>query len=847
MFYMYLAKIEIQGFKSFAAKTVLTFPAPEHSNRGVTAVVGPNGSGKSNISDAIRWSLGEQSMKSIRGKRFEDVIFFGSHSRSAVGMSEASLFFNNDDHGFPLDYSEVVITRRLYRNGESEYLINKNKVRLSDLILLLAQAHIGQRSYCIVSQGMIDAILTATPAERKGYFDDAAGIREYQLKRDASILKLNATKQNLAQSTLHVKELEPKIRFLERQMKRQAQRAELEERHRELISAYYASVWSEYDRKAESLRASHGRLEEFRTACEQKTESIQQKLSAYQKSHGTSAAADITGLQKDLDTLLVQKNTIHAALAVAQSQAVKHKENTSDAFLALRTNEISEDLQRLSEKYELLQKEINDLTEQEKNAAHDLAAYNQKHPQPPLASMDAVVNGLAAIAALEDQTAKHASHPKLLIFVTHVFTKLRSVIETARAVAGINTAKGEISENFAVSQERDSVLVRLYEVRARKERIEQECVSLESERNQKMRIADSLRVSGNSSSDRIASYQKELQSLDKSIHDIRLRLYNEYASGEEAKTALIHLQKELQGRQRELFSLQKEEHEARVELAKIEAKQEELFKTICDEFRVSKEKMDEFADDTKKLYAVFGAPQALADRDAAKQEIEKLKKTLESIGSVDQEALNEYGTIHERYLFLTKQMSDLEETMKKLENGIVELDQVMEERFVKSMKKINEKFQEYFSSLFDGGSARIVILNEQDEEGQEQEELVSGIDIEASPPGKKLKSISFLSGGERALTAIALLCAILYTNPSPFVVLDEVDAALDESNALRFAAILGDLARKTQFIVITHNRVTIHAAQVLYGVTMGDDGVSHIVSLDVMGLRGTIAQSSIGS
>lgn len=838
---MYLEKIEIQGFKSFATKTVLTFPEPENLNRGITAVVGPNGSGKSNISDAIRWVLGEQSMKSIRGKRSEDVIFFGSTSRSAVGMSEVSLYFNNEDHGFPIDYSEVVITRRLYRNGESEYLINKNKVRLSDLTLLLAQAHIGQRSYCIVSQGMIDAILTATPAERKGYFDDAAGIREYQLKRDASILKLNATEENLSQSTLHIKELEPKIRFLERQIKRQEQRAELEKEYNELISAYYASLWSEYETKAGQFRTSYNHLVGLRKECERVTDSLQRELSMYQQAQTREDKPDVSHLQQELDSFLLQKNTIHAALAVVQSKTSQQASNTADAFLSLRINEVSEELYRIKAKHVALQKEIMDLTSEEKRAANELFQYDRKNAKTPQASLETVVKDLASLVGMEEQAAEHESYEKLYSFLTRIFIRIRSIIETIRVSRAPH----------GVQEQRDSLLARLHEMRARKSRIEQECATIIVERDQKTEILRSLRATNTEKGDQDKAYEKELQILDDKIQHARSQLYQEYTQGEEAKESLIQLQKDLQERHGELSILQGKEHEARVELAKIEAKQEELIKTILDEFHISQEKRQEYVSDGKKIPALFGTPKDLTDREEAKREIEKLKKTLESIGSVDEEALSEYETIHERYQFLTKQVADLEETIKKLEQSITELDAIMEERFAKSMKKINEKFQEYFSSLFNGGNARIVILNapkkiaepEEDEDEQEQEEVVSGIDIEATPPGKKMKNISLLSGGERALTAIALLCAILSTNPSPFVVLDEVDAALDESNALRFATILGDLARKTQFIVITHSRVTIHTGQILYGVTMGDDGVSHVVSLDVKQASGTMAQS----
>ena len=203
---MYLKKLELIGFKSFAQKTTLEF------NRGVVSVVGPNGSGKSNIADAIRWALGEQSIKLLRGKRSEDVIFSGSSSKARLGMAEVSIHLDNEDRQMPVDYSEVVITRRVYRNGEGEYLLNNGPVRLQDIQLLLAKANFGQRSYSVIGQGMIDHILVASPAERKAFFDEAAGVRQFQIKREQAVSKLEQTEENLEQARMLLVEIEPHLR-----------------------------------------------------------------------------------------------------------------------------------------------------------------------------------------------------------------------------------------------------------------------------------------------------------------------------------------------------------------------------------------------------------------------------------------------------------------------------------------------------------------------------------------------------------------------------------------------------------------------------------------------------------
>jgi chromosome segregation protein len=206
---MYLEKIELQGFKSFAKRTILEFQKSEASRHSVTVIVGPNGSGKSNIADAIKWVLGEQSIKSVRGKKAEDVIFSGSEKKSRLGFAEVSLYLNNENRTGGIEYSEIVITRRLYRDGNSEYLLNKNPVRLFDIQLLIARAHFGQKSFSIISQGMIDSVLLATPLERKAFFDEAVGIKEHQIKKHQALNKLERSEEHLAQAKLLLQELAP--------------------------------------------------------------------------------------------------------------------------------------------------------------------------------------------------------------------------------------------------------------------------------------------------------------------------------------------------------------------------------------------------------------------------------------------------------------------------------------------------------------------------------------------------------------------------------------------------------------------------------------------------------------
>jgi chromosome segregation protein len=333
-----------------------------------------------------------------------------------------------------------------------------------------------------------------------------------------------------------------------------------------------------------------------------------------------------------------------------------------------------------------------------------------------------------------------------------------------------------------------------------------------------------------------------LTNTEKTLQDFQHTMHARYTQEKESRTRLVNIQKEMAVHQRGMEHIQQSQNATQLELARIETHQEELIRKIADELHVH---------DTECVSLLgFATPPQELHVEEARLDIEKYKRALEQIGTIDQEIITEHTATKERYDFLTKQMEDLIAALGNLERAIQELDAIIKEKFNVSLDGINKKFQEYFQTLFRGGNAHIIIQKqeqetvlprtqedvEQEKEGVEEtdkEDDVSGIDIHATPPGKKLKNMSVLSGGEKALTAISLLCAILSINPSPFVVLDEVDAALDESNAGRLASILQELSRKTQFIVITHNRVTTHIAQVLYGITMGEDGTSRMLSLDI--------------
>lgn len=735
---MYLQRLEIIGFKSFADKTVLDFLAPSANSRGITGIVGPNGSGKSNIADAIRWVLGEQSTKLLRGKRADDVIFSGSQKRARAGFAEVLLYLNNEDGALPLDFTEVTIGRRIYRNGDSEYLINKSKVRLADLQLLLAQARFGARTYAVIGQGMVDNILSSSPQERKEFFDEAAGVKEFQIKRHQSLNKIANAKENLQQAEMLITEIEPRLRSLSRQVHRLEERGTLKEDIHAFQHQYYGSIWHDLTRKLNERKDAVGKIEtEWK-----KRESILEE-----------AKSELASLEK--------------------------QETGDDVYSKLheKYEELLEDKNRLRTKELQIKSEI------------EIAQEVKKRIVVPI-PLTKIIERVSSIGESQGKAVKR--------------------LKAARSLDG---ARATI-DDFEVIHASATVLA---------DELERPATETATPIKKDPAMLKEL--------DGIATSMKELAGKIRTAQDA-LRNYS--AGEQKKKEKFFSLQHQLQDRISAAHALERELGDERVEFAKLDTRREAL----------EQEMTHELGEKMRHAKETFNS-EAEVDTDVLSSKIERLKYKLQLIGGIDPEVVREYEETKDRYDYLYGQVTDLAKAIEDLEKVIAELDITIKARSEASFRQLNRDFDRFFKTLFSGGEATLVQVMGEDEkhEGDEnvgseekprrRSDIVIGIDIQAIPPGKKIKHIGMLSGGERALTSIALICAILTNNPSPFVVLDEVDAALDESNAERFAAIVQELAKDTQFIVITHNRYTMRKANVLYGVTMHDNGTSQLISVNL--------------
>lgn len=843
---MHLAALELHGFKSFAKSTRLVFDV------GITCVVGPNGSGKSGIADGIRWVLGEQSLKSIRAKRSEDVIFQGSRAKARLGLAEVSLTLA-DAETQGLDTPELAITRRIDRNGLSEYLVNGRPVRLLDLAELLADAGFAQKSYTVIPQGMIDAFVTASAQERRQMFEDATGVTPLILKVGATERKLAAVRDRVLRARDLLQELEPRLRTLKRSAARARSRAEVE-----------ASL-----RKAEETSAAHrwNALEETLRGVTEKRAAAEERV--------RTASMELERLQGPWDAALAGVDTLPKSRARVERLRAEER----DLLLSLTRAEAADDLEvdRVAEEITARSKEREKLTNELGEVRATLVSARAR--RQTLAMELASVHGELAT------TQRKAPTTGVPPAIMDRLTEIRSQAE--RLAQKLRTAQPTTLPTLVADAERLENALKALEGQFRQSAAgsaKEESISAAIERlrllaNEQAKAGDTLAKL----QAREAALTERLRFVEERIAFLKGRrqpggdVTKPHGSIAEVRSSLVEVQRELSVVSQEVAKLEDallrshaerahaQEEERRVGTLLHAAEQERS--AIAAEEAAAKARRDDLVRDvTERLGAEFaerllrGAVEVgqASTPETLRADIERLRKRLLDIGGFDAAVLQEEAVVEKRVTELRAQVADLEAAQKNLRTAIRELERHIHDRFATSFRAMNEAFNRTFREVFDGGRASLSLVKPQPvehafpdiapegEEGPREapsgaewgapgdghvHELPQGVEIHVHPPGKKLQGVVQLSGGEKALTSIALLFAILSERKSPFVVLDEVDAALDEANSRRFARLLKESARGTQFIVITHNRATMEAASALYGVTMGDDGVSQLLSI----------------
>ncbi|PIP73018.1 MAG: hypothetical protein COW88_03385 [Candidatus Lloydbacteria bacterium CG22_combo_CG10-13_8_21_14_all_47_15] len=736
---MRLKKIEMSGFKSFGKKTELLFGAT------ISVIVGPNGAGKSNIAEGMRFVLGEQSLKSMRGKRGEDLIWNGSGSVPRAGRASVTAVFDNHDRAFSsIDFDEVAIRRVVHRDGINEYSVNGSLVRLKDIVELLSAVHIGASSHHIISQGEADRFLLASITDRRGMIEDALGLKIYHYKKAESERKLAKTDENIKEVGLLRRELSPHLKFLKKQAIRVEQarvmRTELVEKYREYLGReflYLSSVRKALlDEKIEPTSRLAG---------------IERELEKARK----EAVQD--GGSKHIDTIVV----------------------------------LERDLNRVREEKDALSRELGRLEGMLEYRVMSGPA-SSSESVVPLPEVRRFSDDIQALIARTEESDD-------ISFVRRTLAALRELITDfmARYRSG---GDGSASREYMDEEEK---------LNAAKDELAQSVQEKENEE-------EALRA-------RAATLRMEVEAKKDASHDA----------------------------ERRLFELMSEETRTRGILQTLAAREDMLLREE-DDFKRELGEAGIAAGRAATEYESAAISSETAETETRdkqyerKRTIEKLKVRLEEYGGGSgEEIIKEYEDTAERDRFLERELADLEKTSASLRDLIADLVERLDKEFKDGVEKINARFQELFAMLFGGGTARLSEVTRMKRRRidaglldddiavitGDEPEIEDGIDIDVSLPKKKIRGLQMLSGGERALTSIALLFSVAEVNPPPFMVLDETDAALDEANSEKYGNMLESLAGTSQLIVVTHNRGTMAHAGILYGVTMGADGVSKILSI----------------
>ncbi len=829
---MYLSRVTVTGFKSFAGKTVIDL------ERGITAIVGPNGSGKSNLADAVRWALGEQGKNRLRleGGR-EEVVFAGNDTKPRASYAEVVLLFDNEDGAFPLDLTQVEIARRMYRSGETDYRLAGRSVRLSDIQSLLAQAGVGANTYAVIGQGMIDNMLMSTPAERKLLFDEAAGIRGPELGREAALRRLNATAANLTRLRDIAGELAPRLGSLETTVGAAGERERLEAEVAALRAAVSAAAYAHWNSAAAAAASGLEGAAQGAHNLRHERHALEQAGRRAERAEA-QAAQRLVRLQSHLSALEQSRDRSAAALHEAQSAvsaAVRDAEMAKQASSRLThaATELAEAQERLTD----LRAELagNAEATARARAAVDAAGKSVAAAQAALIAVrkdagsdarDAYLHNalhiLKTLAAGLGTPQLDHSQVKLLVHKAGRLLSHATRISSDGLAAELGTSQKRLEaamtkRDTAVEHQTNlaiagsSLEIDLAYQLSQVERLEARLGELKSELTPLKRAAESLPRLRTREAQAAAKLQSDTAALDAERAQLP-NLSDQSAAIAEGSRRLADLERiktQLQTLAESQSALRTARTTAARELAAVTRQ------AIA--WGISPEAAPATATGPDQPQFQSASLPDLTDR------LARAEALLEARTQVYQEQLAQYQEVTARDAELAAQIADLERAESDLLTLVSRLDATIKTRFHDNFSRLAEQFSAYFTRLFEGGNASLELT--------ESEDGTYGINIKASPKGKRLATIAALSGGERALAGVALIAAIMKVNPSPFVVLDEIDAALDEANSGRLATILGELEQFSQLIVITHNRQTMQAAKTLFGVTMGEHHTSHLISM----------------
>jgi chromosome segregation protein len=802
-------KLEITGFKSFSEKTNFLI------ENGLTGVVGPNGCGKSNIVESLRWCMGENSAKSMRGSGMEDVIFAGTSNRPSKNISEVVLFLENKNKEGSAQYKEfeeISIKRKIEKDKGSKYYINDKEVRARDVQTFFADLSTGAHSPSLISQGKIGQLVTSKPIERKSILEEAAGVSGIHARRHEAETRLNAAENNLKRADELKKQQQKQLDNLKKQAEEATRYKEISREIKKIEAGLYYLKISDIEKDKNLIEEKLSELDDEISALNidfnhnnTLLEDENKKLAPL-RDKKMESAAKLQKLNLDMANLVEEESRVKS-LQDKLEKSIKTIESDLERersiFLDADLNE-----KRISREKEELLKTENELLKVENNSSKEL-----KMSKDQLNSLQSQLDQML------DQIEKDIDQDVKLSKET--FRQLKQLVKK------ITFSQEEYAEKYGKDKSIQSDSIK------RKERIKNIDVELENWRSLKTNSAkmnSELSDRKNKLITELSDNQKNPERIATSKGQNLQNLENTKKRNEEIEDELLAAEKKYNLINQNIKEIQiklsdlkenKARNEATVE--GIENRKKDLLHSVKNELNINGEELLLSQSNLNDI-----SPDNLPSLEQQSKEVEKIKKKRESLGSVNLRADEETKKYETEIKKMEDDRADLYSAIVKLKVSIDELNQRGRERLLEAFTKVNRKFNEVYTKLFNGGTAKIELVDSDDP-------LEAGLEMYVSPPGKRLQSISLLSGGEQALTALSLVFAVFLVNPSPICVLDEVDAPLDDANVTRFCSLLDELTKitKTKFIIITHHALTMSRMHRLYGVTMAEQGVSQLVSVDL--------------
>ncbi len=857
---MEFKKIQLNGFKSFAERTNFLI------EKGLTGIVGPNGCGKSNIVESLRWCMGETSAKSMRGSGMEDVIFSGTSNKPSKNIAEVSILISNENGNAPLQYKDldnVEVRRKIEKDKGSKFYINDKEVRAKDAQMLFADLSTGAHSPSIISQGRIGALVTAKPTDRRAILEEAAGISGLHVRRHEAELRLEAAENNLKRADELRRQQERQLASLQKQAEEATKYKLISEEIKKLEAGLYYlrlkdidneikiedEINSEADTKVQEFNR---KLEDFETEIQNNLNQVTpirekntENLSKIQRLN-----LELKSIDEENDRIKEEIETVKISLKIIDEDIDREKSIVIDANSnEKRLKEEKKDLIEIDSKYFDTEKKSNEDLDNAKSALKkEQEIVENIIGQFSYENLRKNVDNIKNINLEIDkvQNLLNENNISMAMNILHnCKTQLTNLVqnidegEDSAKISEVNSKNESIKklqEEYADSYSKNQNIKN--ESLKRKERIKVIEKELESWKNLLFK-SEKMVSQLNDRKSKLNEKLIELENQPQSQAEKKGQISENLRISEKEKIDNEKLIDELDQKVSQLRNDLKTTKENSIEIRERKAssgatidglnkRRNDLLDRIETDLNIKEYNLLEFSNLEKE--------DEFPDSVSQEESLDKKKRDREKLGSVNLRADEETQKYQDEIKKMEQDRQDLVTAIIKLKESINELNQKGRERLLEAFQKVNRKFNEVYTKLFNGGNAKLELVDAEDP-------LEAGLELLVSPPGKRLQSITLLSGGEQALTALSLIFAVFLTNPSPICVLDEVDAPLDDANVTRFCNLLDELTKitSTRFIIVTHHALTMSKMDRLYGVTMPEKGISQLVAVDLQKAESMVA------